>query len=188
MKKIIALSLFLVNTIVLAQKPCDYTTNISDSIGTYKALKDNLMYEKKFAGNSQYIFFTLESTNGTPSLNINLIRKSKEFLSANCFDANSKIFLQLNNGKIVSLVFGGNENCGSLIRDENGFDNRLLTGKFLFLKGSIEDLKSAPINLLRIKYLSEVEDYVMKKELLSELNGISYQPETYFMNQLHCIE
>lgn len=188
MKKSIVLFLFLINTIVWAQKPCEYTSTISDSIGTYKALKDHLMYEKIFAGNAHYIFFTLESTNGTPSLNVNLIRKSKEFLNANCFDAHSKIFLQLNNGKIISLVFAGIENCGSLIRDENGFDNRLLNGKFLFLKGSIEDLKSAAVNLMRIKYLSETEDYVIKKEILSELNGKTYQPESFFIDQLHCIE
>jgi hypothetical protein len=188
MKTIITISIFLISTIALAQKPCEYTTNSTDSIGTYKALKDHLMYEKKFAGNSSYIFFTLESTNGTPSLSINLIRKSKEFLNANCFDTNSKIFLQLNNGKIVTLLFAGNENCGSLIRDENGFDNRLLNGTFLFLKGSIEDLKSSGVNLMRIKYLSEIEDFVVKKEIQSELNGQNYLPESLFMNYLYCIE
>ncbi len=188
MKKIVVLSMFLISTVLLAQKPCEYTTNTTDSIGTYKSLKDYLMYEKKFAGNSSYIFFTLESTNGTPSLSINLIRKSKEFLNANCFDAKSKIFLQLNNGKIITLLFAGSENCGSLIRDENGFDNRLLNGTFMFIKGSIADLKSSAVNLMRIKYLSEIEDFVVKKEIQSELNGQNYQPESLFMNYLYCIE
>jgi hypothetical protein len=188
MKKIVVLSMLLISTLLLAQKPCEYTENTTDSIGTYKSLKDYLMYEKKFAGNSSYIFFTLELTNGTPSLSINVIRKSKEFLNANCFDTNSKIFLQLNNGKIITMLFAGSENCGSLIRDENGFDNRLLNGTFMFLKGSIEDLKSSAINLMRIKYLSEIEDFVVKKEIQSELNGQNYQPESLFMNYLYCIE
>jgi len=32
-----------------------------------------------------------------------------------------------------------------------------------------------------------MEDYVMKKEFKSELNNQIYEPETYFMNNLHCI-
>lgn len=188
MKKILVFILFTIGFQMVAQKPCEFTTNIKDSLGTYKSLKDYLMYEKNFAGNSSYLFFTLESNNGTPALNINYIRKSKDFLSANCFDKNSKIFLQLNNGKIATLLFAGTESCGSLIRDEKGFDNRLLNGVFMFTKESIEDLKSSPVNLMRIKYLSEIEDFVVKKEIQSELNGQTYQPESMFMDYIHCIE
>ena len=188
MKKKLVLLLCLTASFLLAQKPCEYVVNTTDSIGTYKSLKDYLMYEKNFAGNSSFIFFTLENNNKTPIVNLTIIRKSKEFLPANCLDSNSRIFLQLNNGKIVTLVFSGNENCGSLIRDEKGFDNRLLAGTFTFLKGSIEDLKTSALNLMRMKFLSEVEDFVVKKEIQSELNGKIYQPETLFIDYLYCIE
>ncbi|MCF8322182.1 MAG: hypothetical protein K9I26_03455 [Flavobacterium sp.] len=188
MKKKLVLFLCLTATILFAQKPCEYVINTTDSIGTYKSMKDYLMYEKNFAGNSSYIFFTLENNNKTPFVNLTIIRKSKEFIPANCLDGNSKIFLQLNNGKIATLVFAGNENCGSLIRDEKGFDNRLLSGTFMFLKGSMEDLKTAPLNLMRIQFLSEMEDFVIKKEIQSELNGQTYKPETLFIDYLNCIE
>jgi hypothetical protein len=49
-----------------------------------------------------------------------------------------------------------------MIRDDNGFDNRVMTGSFMFL-GSIEELK-ALLSMMRIKYLTENEDYVIKKE------------------------
>jgi hypothetical protein len=130
----------------------------------------------------------LELTDGMPTLNINFIQKSKDFLKANCFDKNSKLFLQLNNGKIITLLHIDKESCGTLIRDENGFDNRVLTGTFMFMKGSFEELKSSPVNMMRIKYLIDIEDYVIKKEFQSELNNQVYQPETYFINYLHCIE
>lgn len=188
MKNIIGLIIYLICHQILAQKPCEFTTNVKDSLGTYKSLKDYLVYEKNFAGQSTYLFFTLESSNGTPNLHVNYIRKSKDFLNAHCFDNNSKIFLQLDNGKIVTLLFAGSESCGSLIRDEKGFDNRLLNGVFVFMKGSMEDLKSSAVNLLRIKYLSEIEDFVVKKEFTSELTEQTYQPESMFMNYIHCIE
>ena len=188
MKQAVLLTLFLLSNILFAQKTCEFTTNISDSIGTYKSTKECVIYEKNFAGNSKYILFTLESTNEIPTLNINIIQKSKEFLKANCFDKNSKLFLQLNNGTIISLLHIDQESCGTMIRDDKGFDNRILTGTFLFLKGTMEELKSSPVNMMRIKYLTDIEDYVIKKGFQSELNNQVYEPENYFINNLHCIE
>lgn len=188
MKQAVLVILFLISSTLFAQKPCEYSSNVTDSIGTYKSTNEYMIYEKNFAGNKNYIFLSLALTDGTPTLNLQLIQKSKEFLKANCFDKNSKLFLQLNNGKIISLIHIEQENCGSLIRDDNGFDNRVLTGSFMFIKGTFEDLKSSPVNLMRIKYLTDIEDYVFKKEFQSELNNQIYQPETYFINYLHCIE
>jgi hypothetical protein len=188
MKKAVLLILFLISSTLFAQKPCEYSANVTDSIGSYKSTKEHMIYEKIFAGNNNYIFYSLALTDGMPTLNINFIQKSKDFLKANCFDKNSKLFLQLNNGKIITLLHIDKESCGTLIRDENGFDNRVLTGTFMFMKGSFEELKSSPVNMMRIKYLIDIEDYVIKKEFQSELNNQVYQPETYFINYLHCIE
>ena len=188
MKKAVLLIVCMISSTLFAQKSCEYSANVTDSIGTYKSTKEYMIYEKNFAGNTNYIFYSLALTDGTPTLNINFIQKSKDFLKANCFDKNSKLFLQLNNGKIITLIHIDQENCGTLIRDEKGFNNRILTGTFMFMKGSFEDLKSAPVNMMRIKYLTDIEDYVIKKEFQSELDNKVYQPETYFVNYLHCIE
>ena len=188
MKQTILLFFFLISSHLFAQKPCEYSVNVSDSIGTYKVTKEYMIYEKNFAGNTNYIFFTLALTDGLPTLNIQLIQKSKEFLKAECFDKDSKLFLQLNNGKIITLLHLDQENCGSMIRDDKGFDNRILSGSFMFLKGSMEDLKSSPVNMMRIKYLTDTDDYVMKKEFQSELDNKIYQPETYFINNLNCVQ
>lgn len=173
---------------LFAQKNCEYSENIKDSTGTYKSTKEYIMYEKNFAGNKNYIFFSMVLADGTPSLTIQFIQKSKNFMKVNCFDKNSKIFFQLNNGKIVTLLHIDKLYCGTTVQDNEGFDNRLLTGNFVFLKGSFEDLRSSPANLMRIKYLSDSEDFVLRKEFTSEMNNQDYQPETYFMNYLHCIE
>lgn len=188
MNKAVLLILFLITNTLFSQKTCEYSADVKDSIGTYKVTKEFMVYEKKFAGNSSYIFYSLALTDGTPTLNLQLIRKSKDFMRANCFDKNSKLFLQLNNGKIVTLLHIDKESCGSLLRDTEGFDNRVLAGIFMFVKGSIEDLKSSPVNLMRIKYLTDIEDYVMQKELKSEMNNQVYHPETYFMDNLRCID
>ncbi|MFV8355669.1 hypothetical protein ACNQGB_05735 [Flavobacterium sp. XS1P32] len=188
MKYIIFLYSLFISFNSAAQKPCDYSVNVNDSIGTYKATRDYMISEKKFGGSSSYIFCTLSLTDGLPTLTVQNIQKSKDFMKANCFDKNSKLILQLNNGKIITLIHIDQENCGTMIRDDKGFDNRINSGIFMFMKESFEDLKNSSVSLMRIKYLTDTEDYVLKKELKSELNNETYYPEDYFINYLKCIE
>ncbi|KRD12539.1 hypothetical protein ASE21_01100 [Flavobacterium sp. Root901] len=188
MKQLITLTLFLLTFTAFAQKPCEYSANVTDSIGTYKVTNEYLISEKNFGGTFSYVFFSLAQTDGLPTLNLQLIQKSKDFLKANCFDKNSKVYLQLENGKIVTLLHINQENCGTLIRDDKGFDNRVNTGIFMFMKDNYEDLKTSPVLIMRIKYLTDIEDYIVKRELVSELNGKTYQPNTYFMQNIRCVE
>lgn len=188
MKQLAILVLLLLSGTIFAQKPCEYSVNVTDSIGTYKSTKDYIVWERNFAGNSSYIFYSLAVTDGMPTLNVQLIQKSKDFIKANCFDANSKLFLQLHNGNIVTLLHVDEENCGTLIRDDKNFDNRLITGTFMFPVGSFEALKSSPVSMMRIKYLTDNEDYVIKKEFQSELDNKTYQPENYFIANITCVE
>jgi hypothetical protein len=186
MKHFLAIALFIFSLQSFAQKPCEYTTNVTDSIGTYKSTKEYIIAEKNFAGTSSYIFFSLAVADGMPLLNVQLIQKSKGFMKANCFDKNSKIFLQLNNGKVVTLIHMDQENCGSMLRDDKGFDNRITPGTFMFMKDSFEELKKSPVSMMRIKYLTDTEDYVLKKQFTSELNNEVYEPETYFIQNIDC--
>ncbi|MFH6935019.1 hypothetical protein [Flavobacterium sp. YO12] len=188
MKHLITLTFFLLTFTAFAQKPCEYSTNVTDSIGTYKITNEYLVSEKNFGGTSSYIFFSLAQTDGLPTLNVQLIQKSKDFMKANCFDKNSKIFLQLENGKIVTLLHINQENCGTLLRDDKGFDNRVNTGIFMFMKDNFEELKKSPVSIMRIKYLTDIDDYIVRGELISEMNGKTYQPNTYFMQNIRCVE
>ncbi|WP_296682765.1 hypothetical protein [Flavobacterium sp.] len=186
MKHVLAIAIFLFSLQSFAQKPCEYTTDVTDSIGTYKSTKEYMIAEKNFAGTSSYIFFSLAVADGMPLLNVQLIQKSKGFIKANCFDKNSKLFLQLNNGKVVTLIHTDQENCGTMLRDDKGFDNRLTPGTFMFMKDSFEELKKSPVSMMRIKYLTDTEDYVLKKQFTSELNNEVYEPETYFIQNIDC--
>ncbi|AXB58489.1 hypothetical protein [Flavobacterium fluviale] len=188
MKQLFTLTLFLLTITAFAQKPCEYSVNVNDSIGSYKVTNEYLMSEKYFGGSFNYIFFSLAQTDGLPTLNLQSIQKSKDFIKANCFDKNSKIFLQLENGKIVTLMHVNQENCGTLIRDDKGFDNRVNTGIFMFMKDNFEELKKSPISIMRIKYLTNTEDYIVKAELTSELSGKVTHPNTYFIENIRCVE
>ncbi len=184
---ILVLSLFF-GMQTFAQKDCIFTTNIKDSIGTYKETKDYLMHEKVFGGKSTYLFFSLINNDGTPLLKVQKIVKTDGFIEANCFDKQSKIYFQLQNGKIITLIYGDQDTCGNLIRlEDQKLSTRVVSGNFLFIKGSLEDLKSSPISLIRIKHSTENIDFVVKKELVSELMNETFSPETYFIENLHCV-
>ncbi|SCY12641.1 hypothetical protein [Flavobacterium caeni] len=173
--------------LAFAQKPCDFSVNVTDSTGTYKATKEVLLYEKNFAGHASYMFASIAVTDGLPTLNLQLLEKSQEFIKARCFDAGSKLYLQLENGKIVTLLHLPKESCGSMVRDDNGFNNRILTGHFLFKKDDADFLKTSPISLLRIKFATEATDYIMRPAFKAEIDNQLYQPASYFVDYYHCI-
>lgn len=180
---------FLCQISVLAQKPCEYSINVTDSIGTLKETKSCLVYEKIFGNTSQWIFLSLISENGTPYVNLQVIQKSSDFLSPKCIDTNSKIYFQLANGKIYTMVNSLEENrCDDLIYNtEEKMNNRFLNARFLFRKDDFEDIKKYSITMMRIKYASETVDYILPKLLVAEkVQGI-YEPEKFFIDSFHCL-
>jgi hypothetical protein len=177
MKKIIIVLLFLLSCICFAQKDCEYSTNVTDSIGTYKSTNDYIIHERKFGNSNSTLFFSLINAEGLPSLKIQLIQKDTDFIPAKCFDKNSKI---------ITLLGIDYESCGESIRNENG-NSRILTGYFLFMKDTFDALQNSPITFMRIKYSTETNDYILKNELISELDKKTYNPDQYFINYLKCI-
>ena len=188
MKKI-ALTLFVVfNLSAVAQKPCEIDTDISDSVGTYKMTKQYMIFERSFAGNSTNIFFSLINTNGILGVEVQVLQRSSDFVKASCFDAGSRIYMQLQNGKIVSLIHTGPDSCGTYIRDDKNGNNRILTSTFLFAKNNYEDLKVSSVIYMRIQFAGATNDYPFKTGFVSELDKTMYEPENYFVNYIKCVE
>jgi hypothetical protein len=170
-------------------KDCDYTVVSSENGKELKSTKEYLMHEKVFGGTSQFMFFSLTNSDGVPILNFQLLAKSKEFPKVYCLDKASKIYIQLTNGKIITLISATEEQCSGLIYDSNEKNNlRVLSGTFLFTLGSLEDLEKYPISFIRVKYVNETVDYPLKKELDSESMKQKYFPDAYFVNNLKCIQ
>lgn len=187
MKKYLLLVLILQSFYSFSQIECEYSTNVTDSLGTYKSTKDYVVHERVFGNNQTSIFFSLINAEGLASLSIQIIQKSTEFIPARCLDKNSKVFFQLSNGKVVTMLPVEQESCGNSVRNENE-NARILTGYFLFIKDTFEELKKSPVSLMRIKYTTETVDYVLRNELISEVDKKTYSPENYFINYLKCIE
>ncbi|MCF6131917.1 hypothetical protein [Flavobacterium wongokense] len=188
MKKIAFALFLLANLSIYAQKPCEIDTDIKDTIGTYKSTKQYMIFERNFAGNSTNIFFSLINTNGVLGIEAQVFKRSSEFLKASCFDASSRIYIQLQNGKIVTLIHTGPDSCGTLIRDDKNGNNRILTSTFLFAKENYEELKASPVTFIRVQYAGETVDYPFRSGFVSLLDKKMYDPGTYFIDYLKCIE
>lgn len=187
MNRVFCIVFCFLSFFAFSQKECEYSTVINDSLGTYKVTKSYLLHQRIFGGTEKSIFASLINSNDTPLLSLQLIHKSSDFTPAFCFNAASKIHLQLTNGSIVTLVYAGDESCSTSLSNE-GKNIRILTGNFLFLKQGFEELEKSPISLMRIVFATETVDYIIKSELKSELDNISYYPETYFMENLKCVK
>lgn len=187
MTRIAILITLLLTTLSGAQNPCEWAADVKDSIGEYRATKDYLMYERDFAGNSSHIYFSVAQTDGMPTLNMTMVSKSADFIKAHCLDKNSRLYFQLNNGKIVTLMHVDEESCGSSVRVSEK-NHRILNGYFMFLKDSYEELKKSPVSLMRIKFSTETVDYVIRETLTSSVENKTYEPALYMMNVLECLE
>ena len=173
--------------LIWAQKPCEYSSQVNDSIGKYVALKDVLMYEQIFGSSEKYVFLSLQNVDGTPLLNFQWVQKSNQFIPAHCLSQSSKLHIQLENGKIISLIYADTENCGSKLNDTNKKETRILSGNFLFLKGTVEALKSSKISMIRLSMGSDSKDFIIRDEVNSELMKTTSYPSTFFMNYLDCV-
>lgn len=193
MKKLLLLLLLIIYTInATAQtenKDCEFTVENTEDGTELKTTREYLMYEKVFGGSAQFMFFSLTNSGGTPLLNFQLLAKSKDFPKLYCLDKNSKIYVQLTNGKVVTFISAVDDSCAGLIYDAAEKNNlRVLSGTFLFTKGSIEDLESANITFIRVKYTTETVDYPIRSEIDSETMKREYFPEVYFKNYLKCLK
>lgn len=181
--------LLLLPALIFAQKDCEYSVLEEEGDKQLKTTKDYLMYEKVFGDSSDFIFFSLTKSEGVPILNFQQLAKSKRFPKIYCLDKGSKIYLQLVNGKIITLINALSEQCSGLMYDSDEKNNiRILTSSFLFTKGSLEELEKSPISFMRIKYATETVDYTIRKEIESQGVKGTYFPENYFIDYLKCIK
>lgn len=189
MKQLITL-LLLIPVFSLAQnKKCNYDIEEKTDSTSIKVLPQKLMHEKVFGNTSEFLFFSLINENSIPYLNIQQLQKSKDFIPTTCISKNSKIIIQLENGKFITLINAFEETCSDLNYDTTEKNNlRILSGYYYFTKSNYDEFKSSPVSLMRIQFGSENKDYVLKASLVSETLGTTSNPANYFMEYLECIE
>lgn len=189
-KKIVVLLVFSLNLISLAQnKDCSIDFEEKTDSTYIKKTTDFMLHEKVFGNATELVMVSILNNNGTVLLSLQMIQKSPEFIPAFCFDKSSKIYFQLNNGKIITLLNVSEDTCASNSFDTETKNNiKVITNYFVFVSENYQDLKTSPISLMRIKYLGETKDYAVRTELKSEILNKTVNPSLFFIDNLNCID
>lgn len=186
--KLVALLLFT-NFLFSQDKACDFEIDIATDTSSTRVLKDKIIDESIYGNTTSFLTFKLFEVDGVLGVNFQYLQKSKDFLSPICIDKNTKIFLELSNGKQVKLVNSSEiETCNELQYDAINKNNvRVLTGFFYFAPENFQDLKAEKVYLIKITASTGDVNFVIKPELNSEIYKEKSTPDTYFMNYLKCL-
>ena len=86
MKSIILIIHLFIASLLWSQKNCDFASQVSDSLGTYRSTKEYLIFERVFGNSEQFLYANLNNADGTPYLTLQYIQKNNQFINAQCFD------------------------------------------------------------------------------------------------------
>jgi hypothetical protein len=181
--------LLLTNFSFSQDKICEFEIDIATDTSSTRVLKDRIIDESVFGNTTSFLTFKLFEVNGILGLNFQYLQKSKDFLSPICFDKNTKIYLELSNGKQVKLINSADaEVCNDLQYDEINKNNlRILSGFFYFTPENFQDLKTEKVYLIKITANTGDVNFVIKPELNSEIYKEKSTPDTYFIDYLKCL-
>ena len=182
--------LFFLTQFTFSQdKPCEYEIDVATDTSSTRVLKDKIIDESVFGNTTSFLTFKLFDVDGFIGLNFQYLQKSKDFLTPICIDKNTKIFLEMANGKQVKLINSlDTETCNDLQYDNVNKNNlRILSGFFYFTPENFEDLKTSKVYLIKIAAATGDVNFVIKPELKSEIYKDTSNPDTYFINNLKCL-
>lgn len=181
--------LLLTNLSFSQDKICDFETNIVTDTSSTRVLTDEIIDESIFGNTTSFLTFKMFEVDGVLGINFQYLQKSKDFLSPICIDKNTKIFLELSNGKQVKLINSTEiETCNELQYDAINKNNlRVLNGFFYFTPENFQDLKTEKVYLIKITANTGDVNFVIKPELNSEIYKTKSTPDTYFIENLKCL-
>jgi len=187
----IALFFLFISCFSTAQKLCDFDFEVKNDSINYRETKKHLIYERIFGKKTNYAFVSLVNDSGYLMVNFQKVQKSDSFIETECFDKDTRIYLQLNNGRIYTLLHIDRDVCSAKIPDinNNKLNIRALNTSFFFMEDDYQELKEFPVALLQIRFATgEKSTYVMERELVSKNLDITSNPDRIFMDYYHCIE
>ena len=181
--------LLLINLSFSQDKLCAFETNIVTDTSSTRVLTDEIIDEYIFGNTTSFLTFKMFEADGILGINFQYLQKSKDFLTPICIDKNTKIVLELANGKQVKLVNSTDlTTCNELQYDAINKNNLcVLNGFFFFSLVYFTDFNTENVFLIKITANTGDVNFVIKPYLNSEIYKTKSKPDTYFIENLKCL-
>jgi len=181
--------LLLTNLSFSQNKACDFEVDEATDTSSTRVLNEKIVDESIFGNTTSFLTFKLFEVDGVLGVNFQYLQKSKDVLPPICIDKNTKMILELSNGKQVKLINStGTETCNELQYDAVNKNNlRVLDGFFYFAPENFTDLKTEKVYLIKITANTGDVNFVIKPTLNSEIYKTKSTPDTYFIDYLKCL-
>lgn len=171
--------------------PCDYKANIDSEVLKLKLTKEYLVWFKNLGAMTEYIEFSLTKNDSLRFLNFTKTKIDYKVENDSiCLTNKSRIYLQAQNNQIAVLPFVEENQCSKHSRLEETNEEMLtINGVFLITDQAAQIIGSQPVNFMRLAVNDSLNlDYVLRERIIDPKFGIEAYPETYFKEQLKCID
>lgn len=189
MKKVsIVLFLFMAITGFSQTEECDYKIQVDTE--DEKFLLTNASLAEFMVGSDKtiFIYFSLMKEGDVKSLVLEVSVNAKEMPPVLCFNKDSRISFQLEDGSFASLRYLGEVNCGRQTNNEDTLDNSTSEAAFYLDETNLERLSEAKISSMRITTMKTNFDIGFQEVISNPQIDTPIYPKEFFLNNLQCLE
>ncbi|WP_158210663.1 hypothetical protein [Myroides phaeus] len=189
MKNCLSLILLLCSSLFAhAQEKCSIDYEIVNDSTNVRKTNDVLVYEDVQEKGNNTLFFSLIKSDDNHFLHVQLIQKSQDFIPITCINYRSIISFKLNNGRVLSAYYIGEEKCDTYIYDKENKNNiRILSTSFLLKTEDLQYLRESPLEKVQVRYANQAIPYTIKNELESTQLEVNSQPSAFFIDNIPCL-
>ena len=171
-----------------AQDTCNYKIQVDTEneqfLLTHEVLTDFMIGNKQTA----FIYFSLMKEGDVKSLVLQLSLNSAEMPPIACFNKDSRVSFELENGKFVSLRYLGDVNCGRETEPKDALKNSTSEAAFFIDDKSFDILQESNLKSMRLTTMKTHFDIEFQNVISNSVLKEPVYPKEFFLKYLSCVE
>jgi len=188
MKKLL-LPLFLLYLLTgYSQDSCNYKIQVDTESEqftlTHEVLADYMLGKNQ----TVFIYFSLMKEDTIRSLVLQLSLNAAEMPPIACFNKDSRVSFELDNGSFVSLRYLGEVNCGRQSEPKDALKNSTSEAAFYIDDKSMLMLKESKLKSMRLTTMKTNFDIEFQNLISNSIIKEPVYPKEFFLNNLSCVE
>lgn len=189
MKFLLSLFILCSSLIGLAQtEDCSYKIQIDTDEETFKLTNEELTEFLVGRDRNVFIYFSLMREDAVKSLVMQVSVNAKEIPPILCFNKDSRVSFELEDGSFASLRYLGEVTCGRQVENSETLNNSTSEAAFLLDDASEKRLLQSKITSMRITTMKTNFDVTFQDVLSNAQIENPIYPKEFFLKYLKCLE